>query len=112
MPLRARRLPPACVTPADKFPPAAAKTLASVASGTAVSLIWEANTEVDLGGYLILRGDAPGDKLAPLTPGPIGDASYVDTSVRRNRTYVYEVIAVDKAGNQSGPSNRVEETIQ
>jgi hypothetical protein len=104
--------PPACVTPLDKFPPAAPKAVTSVASGTAVSLIWDANTETDLGGYLVLRGEAPGDKLAPLTPAPVSDASYVDTSVRRNRTYVYEVVAVDKTGNQSAPSNRVEEPIR
>ena len=104
--------PPACVTPVDTFAPAPPKALVSVASGTAVSLIWEANVEADLGGYLVLRGDAPGDKLAPLTPAPITDASYIDTSVGRNRAYVYEVVAVDKSGNQSGPSNRIEENIR
>jgi hypothetical protein len=103
---------PVCVTPADKFAPAAPKTLTSVASGTAVSLIWDVNTEADLGGYLVLRGEAPGDKLAPLTAEPITDASYVDTSVRRGRTYVYEVMAIDRTGNQSAPSNRVEEPIR
>jgi hypothetical protein len=104
--------PPACVTPVDKFPPAAPKTVNLVSTTSAVSLIWEPNTEPDLAGYVILRGEAPGDKLAPLTPAPIGDAAYVDTSIRRNRTYVYEVIAVDKVGNRSAPSNRVEETIR
>lgn len=104
--------PPACVTPVDTFAPAPPKALVSVASGTAVSLIWEANVEADLGGYLVLRGDAPGDKLAPLMPTPITDASYLDTSVGRNRAYVYEVVAVDKNGNQSGPSNRIEENIR
>ncbi len=111
-PIESAPSPPACVTPLDKFAPAPPKSLVSVASGTAVSLIWEANTETDLAGYLVLRGDAPGDKLAPLTEAPIGDAAYLDTSVRRNRAYVYEVIAVDKAGNQSGPSNRIEENIR
>ena len=104
--------PPACVTPIDKFAPAAPKALVLVATGTAVSLIWEANTEADLAGYVVLRGEAPGDKLAPLTATPIGDAAYVDTSIRRTRTYMYEVVAVDKTGNQSAPSNRVEESIR
>jgi hypothetical protein len=104
--------PHACVTPIDTFPPAAPKTVNLVATASAVSLIWEPNTEGDLAGYLVLRGEAPDDKLAPLTPAPIGDAAYVDTSIRRNRTYVYEVIAVDKAGNKSEPSSRVEESIR
>ena len=79
-----------------------------------MSLLWEANTEPDFGGYLVLRGEAPGDKLAPLTQAPISETSFVDTTVRRGRTYVYEVVAVDKStpANQSTASNRVEETIR
>ena len=79
-----------------------------------MSLLWEANTESDFGGYLVLRAEAPDDKLSPLTPTPIPDTSFNDTTVRRGRTYVYEVVAVDKQtpANQSAPSNRVEETIR
>jgi hypothetical protein len=104
--------PPACVTPVDTFAPTAPKSLVSVATGTAVSLIWEASSEPDLAGYLVLRGDAPGDKLAPLTQAPITETAYIDSSVRSNRSYVYEVVAVDKSGNQSAASNRIEETIR
>jgi hypothetical protein len=105
---------PVCVTPVDTFPPAPPKNLAHIASGSGVSLLWEANSEPDLGGYVVLRGEAPGDKLAPLTPAPITNTSFTDTTVRRGRTYVYEVVALDKAtpANQSAPSNRVEETIR
>jgi hypothetical protein len=105
---------PVCVTPKDTFPPAAPRNVQAIASGSAVSLLWDANTESDFGGYLVLRGEAPGDKLSPLTPSPISDTSFNDTTVRRGRTYVYEVIAVDKQAppNRSGPSNRVEETIR
>ena len=101
-----------CMKPVDTFAPAPPKLLQSVASGTTVNLIWEANAEADLAGYVVLRGEAPGEKLTPLTPAPITNASYADDSVRRPRSYVYEVIAVDTAGNQSGPSNRVEDTIR
>ncbi|HKY22090.1 MAG TPA: hypothetical protein VJM31_12815 [Vicinamibacterales bacterium] len=112
VPIESAPSPITCLTFIDTFAPEPPKMLQSVASGTTVNLIWEANTESDLAGYVILRGEAPGEKLAPLTAAPIGEASYVDNSVRRTRTYVYEVIAVDKAGNQSGPSNRVEDTIR
>jgi hypothetical protein len=106
--------PPACVTPVDTFPPAAPKGLVHIANANGVSLLWEANTDPDLGGYLVLRGEAPGDTLSPLTPTPITETSFSDTTVRRGRTYVYEVVAVDKTTppNQSAPSNRVEETIR
>ena len=98
----------------DEFAPAAPKNVQAISSGSGVSLLWEANTESDFGGYLVLRGEAPDDKLSPLTPTPIPDTSFNDTTVRRGRTYVYEVVAVDKQtpANQSAPSNRVEETIR
>jgi hypothetical protein len=105
---------PVCVTPRDTFPPAAPRNVQAISGGAGVSLLWDANTEPDFGGYLVLRGEAPGDKLSPLTPSPIADTSFNDTTVRRGRTYVYEVIAVDKQtpANRSAPSNRVEETIR
>ena len=106
--------PPTCVTPVDTFPPAAPKSLALIAGGNGVSLLWEANTEADLGGYLVLRGEAPGDKLSPLTKEPIAEPSYLDTTARRGRTYVYRVVAVDRSTppNRSEPSEPVEETIR
>jgi hypothetical protein len=106
--------PPTCITPVDTFPPAAPKSLAHIAAANGVSLLWEANSEPDLGGYLVLRGEAPGDTLSPLTKEPITDTSFLDTTVRRGRTYVYEVVAVDRSTppNRSEPSNRVEETVR
>ena len=52
--------PRACVTPADTFPPAAPTSLTAVGGEGAVSLIWEANKEPDLAGYLVLRATLPG----------------------------------------------------
>ncbi len=114
VPIESAPSQPVCVTPVDTFPPAAPKNLQAISGGAGVSLLWEANTESDLGGYLVLRGEAPGDKLSPLTEAPIADTSFSDTTVRRGHTYVYEVIAVDRQtpANQSPPSNRVEETIR
>ncbi len=103
-----------CVTPVDTFPPAAPQSLAAVSSARGISLIWEANTEKDLGGYLVLRGEAPGDRLAVLTPVPVHETTYHDAAARRGVTYVYAVVAVDTAtpANVSAQSNRVEETIR
>lgn len=102
--------PPTCVRLADTFPPAAPKSLAAVASEGTVSLIWEANTDTDLAGYLVLRGEAPGEKLQPLMTEPIGETTYRDTTVRPGVRYVYAVVAVDTATppNVSAQSNRVE----
>lgn len=103
---------PICITPKDTFPPEAPKGLAAVASDGVINLIWDSNTEADLAGYLILRGEAPGDTLQPLMAGPMKETRYADRSVRAGVRYVYQIIAIDKAGNRSAPSGRVEETAR
>jgi hypothetical protein len=107
--------PPACVTPRDIFPPAAPKGLALVAmDGGIMNLIWDANSEPDLAGYLVLRGESPGDTLQPLTLQPIRATRYTDTTAKPGIRYVYAVVAVDRATppNRSAPSLRVEETAR
>jgi predicted small lipoprotein YifL len=105
---------PQCVTPVDRFPPAPPKGLVAVASAGAINLIWEANTDADLGGYLVLRGEAPGDTLQPVTTTPIQETTYRDTTVTPGVRYVYAIVAVDRAtpGNVSAQSPRVEETAR
>jgi predicted small lipoprotein YifL len=102
---------PTCVTLKDTFPPAAPKGLGGVASEGAISLIWEANSEKDLAGYLVLRGEAPGDTMTAITPSPITATNFNDT-VAAGVRYVYAIVAVDTAGNRSAPSNRFEETAR
>jgi hypothetical protein len=103
--------PPTCVTLTDTFPPAAPTGLQAVGSEGAISLIWDANNEHDLAGYLVLRAIAPSAALAPITPSPI-DASTFDDTLKSGVRAIYAVQAVDKAGNVSPPSNRVEETAR
>lgn len=105
---------PVCVTPRDTFPPAAPKGLAVVAGPGTVNLSWDANTEPDLAGYLVLRGDAPGETLQPLMQAPIAGTSYEDRTAKAGARYVYAVVAVDKATppNTSPQSARVEETAR
>jgi len=99
----------ACVRPVDTFAPTPPRSVAAVASEGAISLIWDPNDEGDLAGYLILRGEAPGEKLQALTTTPITETTYRDTTVRSGVAYVYAVVAVDRANNSSAQSNRVEE---
>ena len=107
--------PAACVSPTDTFPPKAPTSLAAVASEGAISLIWDANTETDLAGYVVLRGSASGATMSPLMTAPIKETTYprhdgAGPGVR----YVYAVVAVDTATpqNVSAQSNRVEETAR
>jgi hypothetical protein len=106
---------PACVETTDKFAPAAPKGLVAVGSEGGVSLIWDANGEADLAGYLVLRGEVgpagTAVTLAPLGQEPIRETTFRDTTVRPGVRYVYAVVAVDTASprNVSAESNRVEE---
>ena len=77
-----------------------------------INLIWDANSEADLAGYIVLRGDVPGGTLQPLMREPITETRYAARTARPGVRYAYEVIAVDKAGNRSRSSNRVEEAAR
>ena len=105
---------PVCVKPTDVFAPAAPASLAAVAGEGVISLIWEANREPDLAGYLVYRGIAPGETLERITPKPIRETTYRDTAVKPGERYVYAVVAVDTAEppNASPQSNRVEEAAR
>jgi hypothetical protein len=102
---------PACFTPMDKFPPAAPKNLRAVAEEGAVSLVWDANVEADLAGYLILRDDGAGGTLQPITPQPIKDASYRDATVAAGARYTYAVVAVDAASPRNASAQSAPESV-
>jgi predicted small lipoprotein YifL len=104
--------PKTCVMFKDSFPPAAPKSLAVIPLSGVINLIWEASPEKDLAGYHVLRADAPGDTLRPITSEPVAAATYRDETVKPGTRYVYAVVAVDRAGNMSPQSNRQEETAK
>ena len=107
--------PPTCFTPVDVFPPAAPVGVASVPSEGGISLIWEPNSELDLDGYLVLRREAGDATLRQLTPTPLAEARYRDTSVEPGKRYIYSVVAVDTQvplPNISAESERVEEAAR
>jgi hypothetical protein len=107
--------PRVCITPEDLFAPAAPTSVSTVAAEGAITVLWEPNREPDIGGYLVLRGEAGDDTLRPLTAMPISEATYRDTDVTPGRRYVYAVVALDMhepVANASQPSARVEETAR
>jgi hypothetical protein len=104
-----------CITPVDTFPPAVPAGLVAVAAEGSISLIWEPGSDPDLAGYIILRGRAGDATLQPLTPMPVTEARFIDTTVTPGTRYAYAVVAVDNAqpaANRSLPSGRVEETAR
>jgi hypothetical protein len=103
--------PKTCVTLADTFPPAAPDGLITIAAEGAVNLIWNSNREVDLAGYLVLRAIAPETTPVAITPAPVLQPTFTDPVPPGSRV-TYALQAVDKAGNVSPLSARVEETAR
>jgi hypothetical protein len=110
LPVESESTGPTCEMLVDTFPPAAPKGLSAVATTGAINLIWEPNTEPDLAGYFVWRGIGS-EPLQQVTAEPVAEAAFFD-NVRPGVKFVYAVRAVDKAGNVSPLSNRVEETAR
>jgi hypothetical protein len=110
--VRGSASPMVCESFADTFAPPPPGRLDAVASPGMISLIWEPTDAPDLAGYIVLRGEAGGATLTPLTAEPAAETSYRDEAIQPGVRYVYAIVAVDKAGNRSGESNRVEETAR
>jgi hypothetical protein len=89
----------ASVVPSDIFPPAAPQGVQGSSAPNSIELNWERNTEEDLHGYRVYRGEGNGamEKIADVSVVP----SYSDRKVEHGKTYRYAVAAVDQAGNES-----------
>jgi hypothetical protein len=92
----------------DVFPPkppeglALAEPVRAADGSYAIDISWEANSELDLAGYVVYRRDM--SALTPvmrvntqLTPTP----ALHDAGLLAGHAYVYSVSAVDKSGNES-----------
>jgi hypothetical protein len=104
-----------CVTPVDVFAPEPPSGVSAVVSEGAISLIWESSPDLDVWGYVVLRG-APGDAtLLPLNAAPVIETQFTDKSVVPGTRYVYAVVALDSrlpVPNASTESERIEETAR
>jgi hypothetical protein len=107
LPVESEPSAPVCVNLVDTFPPKAPAGLQAVPSQHVISLIWNENAETDLAGYLVLRGPSEDGPLEAITPAPIADAHYEDAMAEPGMTLFYAIVAVDKAGNRSQPSDAV-----
>ena len=113
MTLESSDSPLVVLTPRDTFPPAAPQSLVAAvlpgAPGEAklVDLSWSINLETDLAGYRVYRSEQEGTQGELLTKDLLPTPAYRDTSVRNGQKYWYRVTAVDKAGNESAPSQPI-----
>ncbi|MBN2074492.1 MAG: hypothetical protein JW762_02965 [Dehalococcoidales bacterium] len=103
----------ASVTPVDN-PPAAPTGLTAVRGGQKIYLDWDDNTESDLAGYNLYRGETDGGpypvKVNGATLIPAGTSEYLDTGLTADITYYYVVKAVDAGTNTSPVSSQASAT--
>jgi predicted phage tail protein len=96
--------------PRDIFPPAAPErpSLAAPEPASArLAIFFAANKETDIAGYNIYRSidpDLPKQSWTKLNQTLLTRTTYQDERVEPGKTYYYYVVAVDKAGNVSPPS--------
>jgi hypothetical protein len=114
--------PPATVVMRNTFPPHAPSGLEAVPGGATVAdrsidLSWTPNTDPDLAGYIVYRQEIDAKGVAAgtatrLNPTPVAGPAYRDQTAVAGRRYAYRVTAVDTAGNESAPSDAVQETLR
>jgi predicted phage tail protein len=107
---------PVSVTPSDKFPPAAPSGLTAAAAPAPlrISVFFAANQERDIAGYDLYRStdpNLPKEQWTKLNRNLLERTTYQDEAVKSGQRYFYYVIAVDKAGNASPPSDVQSEIV-
>jgi fibronectin type 3 domain-containing protein len=76
-------------------------------SAFVVDLSWSSNLETDLAGYHVYRSEQEGARGQLITTDLLPVPAVRDSSVALGHRYWYTVTAVDRAGNESGPSRPV-----
>jgi len=92
----------------DLVPPSPPTGLTALVETGAVRLVWDPVDAPDLAGYKVYRTEGSGIEqlhsvgTIPLTPVQLVTATnYRDTGVQQGISYYYEVVSVDKTGNES-----------
>lgn len=102
---------PVLVQPVDSIPPVKPVGLTGEIDSTGiVTLQWASNTEKDMLGYRVYRGNNKNEEYSQITVSPHQDTIYYDTvGVKNlNSKVYYQVIAVDQRFNMSDPSVKLE----
>ncbi len=100
------------LTPKDIFPPAAPQgvvvaVLPTTTRKSLVDLSWSINVEADVAGYRVYRSEKAGERGSLITNDLLLTPAYQDSTVSVGQPYWYTVTAVDRAGNESAPSEQI-----
>lgn len=94
----------------DSIPPAMPQGLIGIVDTLGVvQLSWDSNTEKDLLGYRVFRGNLQKEEVSQLTIEPIDQNSFIDTVQVKslNSKVFYQVVAVDQRFNMSEYSKQL-----
>ena len=98
----------------DVFPPALPLGLQAVFSGVGqeafVDLIWGPDTDADLAGYNVYRGEG-GSETRKINSEIVTTPAFRDVNVASGHKYFYSVSAADVRGNESGRSGETSEAV-
>ena len=95
--------------PAELKAPEIPTGLVAKGQQASVALTWNANTEEDLDGYMILRAEASKGDWNTIAR-KVKAAQYVDNTCRQGVEYIYKIRAIDQSDNQSDCSEIVTAT--
>lgn len=102
---------PVLIQPVDSVPPGIPQGLsARIDSLGAVHLSWKPNSDADIYGYRLYRGQTKGEELIPITDLAIRETAYTDSinlDNLNNKVY-YALTALDERYNQSDLSETIE----
>jgi hypothetical protein len=102
------------VSPRDIFAPSAPASITIAAAPGRLSIFFPANPEPDVAGYEIYRStdpDLPKERWTKVTPSPLDKTTFLDENVESQKRYYYFILAIDRAGNISPPSEVVSESV-
>ena len=74
--------------------------LKATATGSTINLSWDANTDSDLAGYLVLRATDPDGEWNTIARNIVG-TTFIDNTVSSGQSYAYKIVAIDKSQNRS-----------
>jgi fibronectin type 3 domain-containing protein len=74
-----------------------------------VNLSWDPNTETDLAGHKLYRGESSGNYDSVIDVG--NTTNYTSTGLVEGKTYYYALTAYDTSDNESGYSKEISYTV-
>lgn len=90
----------------DNIPPGRVGGVEAIARDGTVELTWRTSPELDLAGYNVFRSTRMGTPFKKLNSELIDglETVYVDSTITSGKNYLYQVSAVDSAGNEGKKS--------